>query len=276
MMKRIGLVLLVGALSTGLGSDEAGASDGIAKRVTRLAKKYSLAITWKKPVFPVATPHGAITGKTASAEEIARYVRFLVPEFSLYPTALVAKTRLRGIVLCKELAFAGQKRTAVPDFSGLVLYLDVVGGQGNASYQRRVIHHEYYHFIDWLDDGDLYRDSGWTALNSPEFRYSSGGKRAQNDSSMSLVTKDFPGFLTKYSRTGVEEDKAELFALLVVRSELVEARVKTDAILKKKVERLKETLQAYCPAVGRTFWRGVRKLDREQTDPESFRESKRK
>ena len=83
-------------------------------------------------------------------------------------------------------------------------------------YLCRVLHHEFFHIIDYRDDGDVYEDKAWAALNRPGFHYGTGGKNAQHVASARELTEKFPGFLNYYATTGVEEDKAEVFANLIV------------------------------------------------------------
>ncbi len=64
------------------------------------------------------------------------------------------------VVRARELTFAGQRRNAIPDFEHDTLYLDVSRGAYSKSYFRKVIHHEFFHIIDYRDDGSLYNDGG--------------------------------------------------------------------------------------------------------------------
>jgi hypothetical protein len=60
----------------------------------------------------------------------------------------------------------------------------------------------------------------------------------------------------------VEEDKAEVFANLIVDFAYVEVRAKKDRVLNAKVERMKELLVKFCPAMNDELWDKVRKLKR--------------
>ncbi len=247
-LPRIAAALAAAALAAAaLGDPAAG--------LAALAREYGLEIVAERPRFPVRTTHGLIEGQPASPEEVAAYAPTLQAEWRRYPPALVRRTRLRGIVLCRELSFAGQKRTAIPGFEDDTLYLDVTRGRHAPAYVRKVIHHEYFHLIDLRDDGELYRDEAWTRLNPPGFRYGSGGRNAQDDPTVSLPLET-PGFLNRYAMTGVEEDKAELFAHLMVEPGVVARRARGDSVLRAKVRRLKALLAAFCPAVDRGFWKG--------------------
>src|SRR5690606_1012800 len=105
---------------------------------------------------------------------------------------------------------AGQERWAVPDFVHETLYLDVaVRFARDEVFQRRVIHHEFYHLLEEEWNGDPYfKDPAWAALNTPEHRYGAGGA-ANRDRRLSLFNHPAPGFVSRYAMTGLEEDKAE-------------------------------------------------------------------
>ena len=118
------------------------------------------------------------------------------------------------------------------------------------------------HIIDFHDDGSVYQDKDWAALNAPGFKYGSGGSKAQDQPTTSLLTDKLPGFLNHYSTTGVEEDKAEIFANLMVDFEYVQLRAEQDPVLKAKVERMKALLAAFCPAMNDDLWKKVRETKR--------------
>ena len=77
-----------------------------------------------------------------------------------------------------------------------------------------------------------------------------------------MLNKDQPGFLNRYATTGVEEDKAEVFAHLIVNRQMLDERVKTDTILADKLRRMKDLLQTFCPQVDERFWDSAGKRER--------------
>lgn len=222
--------------------------------LSKVAKAYGIEIVTADLGLPVQTTHGAIEGQAAGRRELENYVGLFIQEFTLYPTSLVKRTRLKRIVLCNEVAFAGQRRTAVPDFEHDTLYLDVSRGADNRSYLRKVLHHEFFHIVDYRDDGSVYRDDEWAALNPSGFRYGSGGRNSQDRPDTSQLSDNYPGFLNHYSTTGVEEDKAELFANLFVEPAYVESRTKRDAVLQAKVLLMRKLLRVFCPDMNDAFW----------------------
>ncbi|MCP3916578.1 MAG: hypothetical protein GY711_13560 [bacterium] len=227
----------------------------VEKELRKLAKRHGIEVVYKDLSFPVPTAHGPIVGKSATAKELEAYVPLFIREFGRYPDEFVKRLSLKRIVLCRTLVFDGQLRTAIPDFQHRTMYYDAARSMTTIHYARTTIHHELFHMADWLDDGLIYKDTGWLELNDDKFRYGSGGENAQGDRSMSLLTDRYPGFLTKYSTTGVEEDKAEVFAHLFVCPDIVAERIKSDRVLEYKVARMKGLLESFCKKFDRSFWR---------------------
>lgn len=233
-----------------------------AYTLEELEKRYRIEIVVEGATFPLETLHGAVTGADAPKDARESYAALLGEEFGLYPPDLVKRARLKRIVLCRDLAFAGQLRAAVPEFGSHTLYLDVLRGAEDARYVRRVIHHEFFHIVDWLDDGELYGDATWTALNAEGFAYGSGGANAQGDSAMGLWTEAHAGFLSRYGRTGVEEDKAELWSFALVHPREVAARAQDDPVLAAKLARLRELTRSFTRTIDDDFWDDVARLER--------------
>lgn len=212
-----------------------------------VARSRGVQLVRRGEPFPVRTPHGPIAGRDPDPSALRRYEPLFAREFGRHPVALVRRVGLKRVVLCRDLAFAGQKRAAVPDFGSDTLYLDVLRGADRPGYQRVVLHHEFFHLIDLRDDGRLYADPAWAALNPKGFRYGTGGKNAQGRRGTAVLTDRYPGFLNHYGTTGVEEDKAELFARSLTDPEFVARRLRVDPVLRAKARRLRETLRRFCP-----------------------------
>jgi hypothetical protein len=233
-----------------------------ADALAGVANSHRIEIVHQAPSFPAKTAWGPITGAKATSKHLEGYAKIFAREFSLLPPSLIAKAKLKRVVLCEDLAFAGQPRNAVPDWEHDDLYLDVSRGAYAPRYLAAVIHHEFFHIVDFRDDGLVYRDDAWSALNPAGFKYGSGGKNWQSDKSTTAFTTKHPGFLTHYSTTGVEEDKAELYAHMIVNFAYVDGRAKTDPVLRTKVTRMKALLFSFCPDMNDEFWKKVEKMER--------------
>ena len=76
---------------------------------------------------------------------------------------------------------SGFERAALPDFEDRSLYLEVVSYNDHPGYLERVFHHEYFHLVDYFDDGRLYSDIEWTRLNPKGTVYGRGGTAMYRD-----------------------------------------------------------------------------------------------
>lgn len=224
---------------------------------TAISRIYKIEIVSAAAPLHVAMESGKITATVPQADSLTDYFGLFASEFPLYPPDLIDQVKLKRIVLCHELAFTGQALAAIPDWDHGTLYLDVNRGAHSKSYQRAVIHHEFFHMIDHCIDGNVYRDEGWTALNVQGFTYGTGGKTAQDVKETAVLTDRFPGFLTHYATTAVEEDKAEVFAHMVVNSAYVTERANGDTVVATKVARMQELLAKFCPSMNDHFWKTI-------------------
>ena len=240
------LVIFLILIESNAGCCEEKANDFI--ELIKIAKLFQIEIITYNHAFPIKTTHGPINGKNADKKSLEPYVLIFAQEFSLYNPDIIKKMQLKRVVFCVDLSFDGQLRGAVPDFEHNTLYLDIACGAYLKLYQREVIHHELFHIIDWRDDGNLYKDEVWSALNPKSFAYGTGGKNAQNPDS-GVLTDKYPGFLNHYSTTGVEEDKAEVFAKMMLEQAYLKERIKKDKVLSEKVERMKALTISFCSAM---------------------------
>ncbi len=226
-----------------------------------LAEKLGIEIETGGFLSPVRTRYGQITLMPADRDSLEMYQPLLCVEFAIYSPSLLARAGLKRIVLCEQLAFAGQLRNAVPDFESGTLYLEVKRGQHNSPYLRRVMHHDFFHMIDYRDDGSLYQDEQWCKLNPKDFKYGKGGQTAQDIANTAALSDRYPGFLNHYSTTGVEEDKAEIFAWMIVEPETMKDR-QSDPTLAAKMERIRHLMQVFSEDADDRFWQAAGSIQR--------------
>jgi len=197
----------------------------------------------------------SVTGAAAPLEDVEGYRQLFLHEWSEYPTMLMGLARLKRIVLCSGLAVDGQYRAACPAFDLDTMYYDTTLAKTFPHYEQGVVHHEFFHFLDermrLLD-----RDPEWAALNPKDFHYGSGGAKMR-ERGVGDLTDKIPGFLTRYATAAVEEDKAELFAHMIVDGDFVKAQMAKDPVLTQKVSLLRKRLANYLPEMGDSFWQKV-------------------
>ncbi|MEI6106426.1 MAG: putative zinc-binding metallopeptidase [Opitutae bacterium] len=208
--------------------------------------------------FPVALAAGSITGKNVPNSDIDIYLFLFRKEFGKYPGDLFGLAGLKRVVFCRELGLSGQARAAIGDSETGTLYLDVRSAVYSESYRRKTIHHEFYHLIDTASR-DTPGDADWVALNPKGFVYGSATPITPGDNKGAQLTHPAPGFVTGYAMTALAEDKAEIFANLMVNDLKLRLLLKQDEFLQTKVARLKKTLQEFCPKADAAFWANVAK-----------------
>jgi hypothetical protein len=168
-----------------------------------------------------------------------------------YPDEFFRRIDLGRILLCRNIGFPNPPPGKVLAFAmfqpEFVFVIDVSEKQKFAT-----IHHEFFHFVDFLPDYST-KDEAWCGLNDKEFRY---------DSKLwaeSLRDSKQKGFISEYARASEAEDKAELFACLMMDQKRARVKARDDAILAKKAERLKEIVREFCPKMDDEHWKAIDK-----------------
>ncbi len=84
------------------------------------------------------------------------------------------------------------------------------------------------------------------------------GFLAQSDYTVGRLDPTLKGFLNRYSMSGVEEDKAEMFANMMINYRMVDLRSQTDPVIRTKMLRIKTLLYKFCPAFDNDFWTKIK------------------
>lgn len=201
--------------------------------------------------------------EAAPVEEVARFRPILEDEWRHLPSALVKKSGVKRIVLCTGLKAFGHAVGGVGD--ALILYYDVKYARVDNPALRRMIHHEFFHSLDHAMNGQVFVDPFSLHLNGENFDYDRSIKAGQlDDSSLILPINAPPGFIDRYSTSGVEEDKAQLFAYLMVSGTKLDDLAKRDAVIAAKRKYLMKMINDFCPEADDKFWEKMKKVPRQQ------------
>lgn len=191
-----------------------------------------------------------------SEDSLDFYLPLFFREFSLYPVSTIRISGLKFIYLTESLIFStdsySQYRAAVPDYTRDTMAMIYCCKERGIEYIKNVIHHEYFHFIDYMDDGIIYgSDPEWESLNKEVFIYGSGGANNRDWMPLNPAIK---GFLNYYSTTGIEEDKAEVFSFMMTQPALI--RNHPDEIILSKFKYILAMLESFDPDafVNTDFW----------------------
>lgn len=193
----------------------------------------------------------------ADKKMLGGYLAMASRELGKYPKTLLKKANLKGIVIVKNLCIAGQRRSAMPDYVNEILYLDFQRGSHAPQYQAHVIHHEFFHLLEQELNGSAYfKGPEWAKLNPKNFKYGNGGKHQRGDDNFGLVHPQ-AGFINRYSTSGMEEDKAEIYAALFIPAERkkINTMAAKDPHLKAKINMMLGILQKIDPALPKQLGR---------------------
>lgn len=208
------------------------------ERIDNLSRKYRINVYYR---HFIAGQYAVYYSKWKYLSEkdndlLSKYAVILEKSWRKYPEGFVKKSGIRALALVKNLKVQRQRRFAMPDPYGEMLYLDIQSFRFGESYCEHVIHHEFYHMIEQEFNGDMYyKDPEWNRLNDGAFRYGEGGKYMR-DPGQSWKEHPVQGFVNGYATSALEEDKAEVFAYLFTTVEFAKIRdwIRNDRILQNK------------------------------------------
>ena len=196
-------------------------------------------------------------------KELSAFLNLFIDEWNKYPVSWVKNSNLKAIAFVKNLRVVGQFRSAMPDAYGEVLYYDIGYAYAGDTYQKMVIHHEYYHMIEENYFGSMYyKDEEWDSFNPPDFEYGEGGSSAYEEENYSNKEHPRQGFIDNYSMYGLEEDKAQVYAYIMTTplyNKLMKW-IETDTILAKKVRYMKKFMQKHSPEINEAYFYKIHNL----------------
>lgn len=219
--------------------------------LTDLATKYEVEIEVVRAPYSYESDY-EVTALAPSQADLDRYAALFSLEWNRYPVSVMKAAKLKKIVIGAGIKMNGQVRAAVPAFEANTMLYDTTLGAKSSAYQRSVIHHEFFHLIDELQ-GHLRVDPEWAALNPKGFKYGNGGENMRTSGVGNLSDK-LPGLLTPYSGSAIEEDKAELYAHLLVDRDFVLQRMNSDSVIAAKVDLLRRRMKKWDSDLGDAFW----------------------
>ncbi len=202
-----------------------------------------------------------ITGRRASWWEAASPIEVIFRELQKYPMTLIVKCELKRIILRYRLRNDNTPVGGVCQYLRSTIYINLYPvvwhllSETAATQVRRTFHHEFYHLIDFRENGKIdTADSAWSSFNSPGFHYGRGGKSMISHGRQIGSKCAHLGFMTVYSMSGVEEDKAEIFSLLMADYHTLERRAARDPVVAAKVIQMKQRMAEFCPEMNDDYW----------------------
>jgi hypothetical protein len=223
----------------------------------KLDRERRVALLHTDSLFELPLPYGAVRGGPATEEQLVTASVVIADELRLLPAAFLGAIGLWRVLLCANLSEDGRAIPSLPNYRH-TLILDVA--DASPAYLRRLLQHEVFHFFDLADDGMLVNDMRWLALNPTGHEYGYGG-RSMRDPAATMLS-EAPGFVTRYATSALEEDKAELFSLMMTHPAAMRQRAARDTFVAAKMARIIELTSAMTPELDRGFWLRLEALRR--------------
>ena len=170
--------------------------------------------------------------------DINFYLPLLILELSLYPKNFFKKIKLKSLTLSNNIVFHCDNyesyRAGMPDYEEDTLSLIFSCKERSIKYIRNVIHHElfhylYYNFVGPYED----KDDLWEIFNPKGFEYS---MQSQVWSQKEILTgdyQDYDSFVSYFSKTKLEEDKAEIFSYMVTSGNDIKDLLRREGVIGK-------------------------------------------
>ena len=177
-------------------------------------------------------------------------------EIDVYPIKFINNSGLKFIMICETLILNESQVVGVApghyDQSPGVFYIsanqlkDVKNNPKVQSMLKHVFHHEFYHIID-SQLTNVIIDNQWEKINKIEYSSVDISGDLNLDNSIN-------GFVTQYARNNQNEDKAELFAMLMTKNSDVKQLLNKDEVLFNKAKLLISRLKSISPSINKNFW----------------------
>ena len=201
---------------------------------------------------------GVVQCDPVDAEALERYVPILQSELSLYSSRFLRSINFKQLTLCGALHADGDPVRGVTVLNMGRVYLSALATYSEV-HLKTPIHHEIFHLMDWDHEGMWDDDPQWNRINRGGFRYASQSDASSSQRKTQSRQTAALGFVTHYSKASPKEDRAELFAELVVNYPAVVGQAEHDAVLRSKINHLKRVVQRFGGGMGGPFWERVRK-----------------
>ena len=183
-----------------------------------------------------------LTSNPATSVDLDLYTPIFMLEWWIYPKAFIKRANIKKITFVHDIEFTTnsytQSRTGCPDYK-TTKSIVFATHETNFAYMRIVLHHEFFHYIDYADD-QSYDDDEWEGLNQKGFKYGNGG---DSEREWVKLDKNTRGFINHYSTTDMAEDRAEIYQYLIGCPD--EALNNKDIIVRKKAKRIHDFINNF-------------------------------
>ena len=173
-----------------------------------------------------------------SENDLNFYLPLLILELSLYPKKFFKKINLKNLTLSNSVIFHTDNyekyRAALPDYEEDSLSLVFSCKERNINYIRNVIHHELFHYFYFKFVGEFENKDGmWEMFNPKGFEYTLKSTVWTKKQILNNDYLDYNSFVTQFSKTELQEDKAETFSYMVTSGYDVKDLLQREGVIGK-------------------------------------------
>lgn len=180
-----------------------------------------------------------------------RQLNIAIHALSLYPSGALKKSGMETIKFVKDLRakdvegnYTTRSASPFPQYK-MMIYADNDDIGCLAGIEMRM-HHELFHLLEGtvLKSMSL-NPKEWNDLNPKDFSYGKGGYAAYGVEGFKNLQHPRKGFATEYSYFGPEEDRSDIFGLMMTEgySTRIKGWASIDPELKKKMEYIKKFME---------------------------------
>jgi len=220
----------------------------------RIEQKWGITVLWAPgspaPPMPakVRLVYSYFTDKKIA--QFKAFVRMLRDELDMYPDAIVSRLGFGNIYILDEFTYrdvklAGQSFSWIPKPAVAYGLNSFKPEDANSrAFFSRTTHHEVFHAMErqFTRSGGPLFGATWDALNEPGFKYRIGPNSVSAEG-QPTHTKDNTGrkgFAEPYGMNIATDDRATMYARMMVADRLFYARLAHDPVLLAKTIRLQE------------------------------------
>ena len=206
------------------------------------AKKWDIDISQK-------FKSDAVTGKPVSGIFLVKDLQNFFECLEYLPENFVKRSGINKIVILDDLALKNEPAGGVACGNVMVL---------RKGFHKHVFYHELFHIFD----DTVHTNKQWCNLNPKDFVYKGSSfyevelkkRDAKKVEKNSWLNKMMPHFVSEYAMSFEHEDRAEVFAAMVVEGKDFRKRTAKSAVMRKKMNMIMDMTESK-RLLGRDFWK---------------------
>jgi hypothetical protein len=211
----------------------------VERTVRAVEQRFHVSIAWRKHEWDALQFPRGVQIQEAHGSAILKTLRLLCWELEPYRLALSMGLGVNRIGVVREVRIAGRQHISVAlPVHGTMLF-QASAECGVCVAERRAIHHEVFHMME-----HAMRFDGAEAL------IASWPVRVESRPAV--------GYISDYARESPAEDRAEVYACMVVEPDHISTLARVDEIIRQKKDLIAEHVSAWSLGIDPAWWAAVR------------------